>query len=52
MVQRVLIYQNAVFLPGHAVYHLRKQYDHVIMLSKNQSAHSSGSKLDLINLNI
>ena len=35
----------------HMLYHLRKQYDHVIMLSKNQSAHSSGSKLHLINLN-
>ena len=44
MAQRMLIYQNAVFLPW--------QYDHVVMLSKNQSAHSSGSHLHLINLNI
>ena len=33
-VQRMLINQNAVIL-----YHLCKQYDHVIMLSKNQSEH-------------
>ena len=48
----MLIYQNAVFLPGHAVSSICKQYDHVIMLSKNQSAHSPGSHLHLINLNI
>ena len=29
-----------------------KQYDHVILLSNNQSAHSSGSHFHLINLNI
>ena len=35
------------------LYRLCKQYDHVMMLSKNQSAHSPGSHLYLIiNLNI
>ena len=34
------------------LYRLCKQYYHVIMLSKNQSAHSPGSHLHLINLNI
>ena len=43
-VQRMLINQNAVFLPGHAVSSMQ-QHDHVIMLSKNQSAHSPGSHL-------
>ena len=43
MVHRMLIYQNAVFLPRHAVSSM--QYDHVIMMSKNQSAHSPGSHL-------
>ena len=53
MVQCMLIYQNAVFLLEHAVsIHLCKQNDHVIMLSKTQSAHSPGSHLHLINLNI
>ena len=53
-VQRMLIYQNAVFLSGHAVSMIimTKQYDQVIMLSKNQSAHSPGSHLHLTNLNI
>ena len=37
-----------LFLCRDMVYRLWKQYDHVIMLSKNQSAHSTGS--DLINL--
>ena len=49
-VQRMLTYQNAAFLPGHAVSSICKQYDRVIMLSKNQSAHSLGSHLHLIDL--
>ena len=41
------------FPSGHALIYGRcKQYDHVITLSKNQSAHSPGSHLHLINLNI
>ena len=40
----MLVNQNAVFLPGHAVSSMN-QYDHVIMLLKNQSAHSPGSYL-------
>ena len=51
MVQYMLIYQNAVFC-WNMLYHLCKQNDHVIMLSKTQSAHSPGSHLHLINLNI
>ena len=43
-VYRMLINQNAVVLPENAV-SLCKQYDHVIMLSKNQSALSPGSHL-------
>ena len=34
-----------LFFCRDMLYHLRKQYDHVIMLSKNQSAHSPGSHL-------
>ena len=34
------------------LHHVCKQHDHVIMLSKNQSAHSPGSHLHSINLNI
>ena len=41
-----------LFFCRDMVYRLWKQYDHVIMLSKNQSAHSPGSHLHLINLNI
>ena len=44
MVQHMLINQNAILLPEHAVSPM-KQYDHVVMLSKNQSAQSSGSHL-------
>ena len=47
-IQRMFIYQNAVSLPD-MMYHLCKQNDHVIMLSKNQSAHSPGSHLHLTN---
>ena len=39
-VQSMLIYQNCF-----SADRLCKQYDHVIMMSKNQSAHSPGSHL-------
>ena len=55
-------YIKMLFFCRDMLYHLCKQYDHVIMLSKNQSAHSPGSHLHqermilsclhLINLNI
>ena len=41
-----------LFFCRDILYRLCKQYDHVIMLSKSQSAHSLGSHLHLINLNI
>ena len=41
-----------LFFCQDMLYRLCKQYDHVIMFSKNQSAHSSGINLHLINLNI
>ena len=31
----MLVNQNAVFLPGHELYRLRKQYDHVLITGKN-----------------
>ena len=40
----MLINQNAVFLLGHAVSSIQA-IDHVIMLPKNQFAHSRGSHL-------
>ena len=45
MIQRMLVHQNAIFLPGHAVSSMKVIYDHVIVLSKNQSAHSPGRQL-------
>ena len=44
MVQRMLIYQM-LFLCRDMLYRLCKKYDHVIMLSKKQYAHSPGSHL-------
>ena len=41
-----------LFFCRDILYPLSKQHDHVIMLSKNQSAHSRGSHLHLISLNI
>ena len=41
-----------LFFCRDILYRVCKQYDHVIMLSKNQSALSPGSHLHLINLNI
>ena len=41
-----------LFFCWDMLYRLCKQYDHVIMLSKNQSVHSPGSHLHLINWNI
>ena len=41
-----------LFFCRDMLYCLCKQYDRVIMLSKNQSAYSPGSHLHLINLNI
>ena len=46
-VTRFIIYQNAVFLPRHAVSSMQ-----VIMLSRNQSAHSPGSHLINLGPNI
>ena len=46
-VQRMLVNQNAIFLPGHAVSSMKATWS-CHNLSKNQSAHSPGS--DLINL--
>ena len=43
---------KVVFFCRGMLYRLCKKHDHVIMLSKNQSAHSPGSHLHLINLNI
>ena len=43
-VECMLVNQNAIFLPGLAVSSM-KAICHVIMLSKNQSAHSPGSHL-------
>ena len=45
-------YIKMLFFCPDMLYRLCKQYDHAIMLSKNQSAHSPGSHLHLINLNI
>ena len=45
-VQHMLINRDAIFLPGDILYRLCKQYDHVLMLLKNQSAHSAGSHLN------
>ena len=33
----MLINQDAIFVPGDMQYRLCKQYDHVLMLLKNQS---------------
>ena len=41
-----------LFFCRDMLYRLCKQYHHVIMFSKNQSAHFPGSHLHLINLNI
>ena len=41
-----------LFFCRNMLYRLCKQYDHVLMLSKNQSAYSPGSHLHLIDLNI
>ena len=41
-----------LFFCRYMLYRLSKQNDRVKMLSKNQSAHSPGSHLHLINLNI
>ena len=44
MVHHMPINQNAIFCQ-EMLYHEWKQYDHVAMLLKNQSAHSPGSHL-------